>query len=39
MEASDESKRLGGVPVTIESVMKKARAEAAKKVKEILARK
>jgi predicted dehydrogenase/DNA-binding beta-propeller fold protein YncE len=39
MEASDESKRQGGAPVTIESVMKKARAEAAQKVKEILARK
>jgi WD40 repeat protein/predicted dehydrogenase len=38
MEASDESKRQGGAPVTIESVMKKARTEAAKKVKEILAR-
>ena len=38
MEASDESKRQGGVPVTIESVMKKARAEAAVKVKAILAR-
>ena len=39
MEAADESKRQGGAPVTIESVMKKARAEAAEKVKEILARK
>lgn len=38
MEASDESKRQGGIPVTIESVMKKARSEAAMKVKEILAR-
>jgi WD40 repeat protein/predicted dehydrogenase len=38
MEASDESKRQGGVPVTIESVIKKARAEAAVKVKAILAR-
>jgi predicted dehydrogenase len=32
MEAADESKRLGGAPVTIESVLKKARAEAAKRV-------
>lgn len=39
MEAADESKRQGGAPVTLESVMKKARAEAAEKVKEILARK
>ncbi len=39
MEASDESKRQGGAPVTLESVMKNARAEAARKVKEILARK
>jgi len=39
MEASDESKRQDGVPVTLASVMKKARAEAAKKVKEFLARK
>lgn len=39
MEASDESKRQGGAPVTLASVMQKARAEAAKKVKEILARK
>jgi predicted dehydrogenase/glucose/arabinose dehydrogenase len=39
MEAADESKRQNGAPVTIESVMKKARAEAAAKVKEILARK
>ncbi|HEY2252701.1 MAG TPA: Gfo/Idh/MocA family oxidoreductase [Planctomycetaceae bacterium] len=31
MEAADESKRQGGKPVTIESVMAKARAEAAKK--------
>ncbi len=30
MEAADESKRQGGRPVTIESVMKKAREEAAK---------
>jgi predicted dehydrogenase len=29
MEAADESKRQGGAPVTIESVMKKARADAA----------
>jgi predicted dehydrogenase len=29
MEAADESKRQGGAPVTIESVMQKARAEAA----------
>jgi predicted dehydrogenase/glucose/arabinose dehydrogenase len=39
MEAADESKRQNGAPVTIESVMKKARAEAAAKVKAILARK
>jgi predicted dehydrogenase/DNA-binding beta-propeller fold protein YncE len=38
MEASDESKRQGGAPVTLESVMKKARAEATEKVKVILAR-
>lgn len=38
MEAADESKRQGGKPVTIESVLAKARAEAAVKVKEILAR-
>ncbi|MDA1162755.1 MAG: Gfo/Idh/MocA family oxidoreductase [Planctomycetota bacterium] len=38
MEASDESKRQGGAPVTLESVLKKARAEAAEKVKAILAR-
>ncbi|MFK5921864.1 MAG: Gfo/Idh/MocA family oxidoreductase [Verrucomicrobiota bacterium] len=31
MEAADESKRQGGSPVTIESVMKKAQQEAAKK--------
>ena len=37
MEASDESKRQGGVPVPLESVMKKARAEAAEKIKAILA--
>ena len=29
MEAADESKRLGGVPVTLESVLAKARAEVA----------
>lgn len=39
MEASDESKRQNGAPVTLASVMKKAREEAAQKVKEILARK
>ncbi|RLT05247.1 MAG: hypothetical protein DWI21_13140 [Planctomycetota bacterium] len=33
MEAADESKRQNGVSVTLESVMKKARAEAAEKVK------
>jgi hypothetical protein len=31
MEAADESKRQGGAPVKIEDVMRKARAEAAKK--------
>jgi hypothetical protein len=31
MEAADESKRQGGAPVTIASVMAKARDEAAKK--------
>ena len=31
MEAADESKRQGGVPVSIESVMKKAEAAAAAK--------
>jgi hypothetical protein len=31
MEAADESKRQGGVPITMESVMKKARAEAKSK--------
>jgi predicted dehydrogenase len=31
MEAADESKRQGGVPVTLDSVMKKARAEAKSK--------
>ena len=39
MEAADESKRQAGAPVTLESVMEKARAQAAEKVKEILARK
>lgn len=33
MEAADESKRQNGASVTLESVMKKARAEAAEKVK------
>jgi len=28
MEAADESKRQGGLPVTLESVLEKARAEA-----------
>ncbi len=32
MEAADESQRQGGAPVTLESVLKKARAEAAKKL-------
>ena len=32
MEAADESKRQGGSPVTLESVMEKARAEAAEKL-------
>jgi predicted dehydrogenase len=32
MEAADESKRQGGKPVTLESVMEKARAEAKKKL-------
>jgi len=31
MEAADESKRQDGRPVTIEAVMKQARAEAAKR--------
>jgi hypothetical protein len=31
MEAADESKRKGGAPVTLESVMKKARAEVARR--------
>lgn len=35
MEAADESKRQGGAPVSIESVMAKARAEADKKLAEI----
>ena len=38
MEAADESKRQGGKPVALESVMEKARSEAAKKVAAILAR-
>ena len=33
MEAADESKRQGGKPVTIESVMAKAREQAAELVK------
>ena len=37
MEAADESKRQGGVPVTIESVMKKARAQATEKLKKLIA--
>ncbi len=32
MEAADESKRLGGKPVTLESVLSKARAQAASKL-------
>lgn len=32
MEAADESKRQNGVPITLASVMKKARIEAAKKI-------
>jgi len=32
MEAADESKRQGGKPVTLESVLAKARAAAAAKV-------
>jgi len=32
MEAADESKRQGGKPVSIESVMEKARQEAQKKL-------
>ena len=39
MEAADESKRQGGAPVKLESVMENARVQAAEKVKEILARK
>jgi len=31
MEAADESKRQGGVPVTLESVLQKARAENARR--------
>jgi len=34
MEAADESKRQNGAPVTLESVLKKAREEAAKKLAE-----
>lgn len=33
MEAADESKRIGGAPVTIESVLKKARASAAERAR------
>jgi hypothetical protein len=36
MEAADESKRQGGKPVALETVLQKARAEAAKKVATIL---
>lgn len=39
MEAADESKRRGGAPVSLESVMKRARAAATEKVKTILAEK
>ncbi len=39
MEAADESKRQDGAPVTLESVLTKAREEAAKKVEEIIGRK
>ncbi|MCC7424242.1 MAG: Gfo/Idh/MocA family oxidoreductase [Planctomycetaceae bacterium] len=35
MEAADESKRQGGKPVTLESVMEKAKAEAAKRAAEV----
>lgn len=35
MEAADESKRQGGAWVTLESVLQKARAEAAKKIAEL----
>ena len=38
MEAADESKRRDGKPVALETVMEKARDEAAKKVAAILAR-
>ena len=34
MEAADESKRLGGVPVSLESVLAKARAEAPQKLQQ-----
>ena len=36
MEAADESKRQGGKPVTLDSVLKKARVEAAAKVKAVV---
>jgi|GEM_PF-46689 WD40 repeat protein/predicted dehydrogenase len=39
MEAADESKRRDGAPVTLESVLAKARGEAARKVREITGRK
>lgn len=39
MEAADESKRQGGKPVTLESVLAKARAEAAVKVKQAIEKK
>lgn len=39
MEAADESKRQNGAPVTIDSVLEKARKAAAVKVEEILQRK
>ena len=38
MEAADESKRQGGQPVALETVMEKARSEAAAKVTSILSR-
>ena len=38
MEAADESKRQGGKPVTLESVLAKARTEAAIKVKTAIAK-
>lgn len=38
MEAADESKRQGGKPVTLESVLTKARTEAAAKVKALIAK-